>query len=250
MAIDFSQVKRLQITDSSNNTVEVIKIQNASNVVLWQRKVVTSITLSGQNTSLNKDSTFIFGGTVTAHYNDNTTANVTTSTTFSGYDMSTAGSQTVTATYTEEGVTVTATYTLTVVAESWTTLWTGNVEYTNGSGNVCQLSSLTGTKTLRFTFTMSVSGQASGSTTVYYDNHGNTTTSTKPSSPFTTTINTSNYTTKILGIKCSSGTKISAMELLWTAGSTKYFQIQSSNGSGGTNGNAKLKITKIEMLQS
>lgn len=82
-----------------------------------QAKVLTSITLSGYTTSLNRGASFSFGGTVTAHYSDSTTADVTASTTFSGYNMSATGQYTVTASYTENGVTETATYTLNVVAK-------------------------------------------------------------------------------------------------------------------------------------
>ena len=86
-----------------------------------QPKVLTSITLSGQTTTLSRGAAFSFGGTVTAHYSDSSTADVTSSTTFSGYNMSTAGTYTVTASYTEDGVTKTATYTLTVT-KAWSNI--------------------------------------------------------------------------------------------------------------------------------
>ena len=165
--------------------LDVIQIQNSSNVILWQKKRVESITLSGQNSSLNKDSIFIFGGTVTATYSDGTTADVTTSTTFTGYDMSTAGEQTVTASYTERGVTVTATYTLTVVAEGWHTIWEGSKTIRNNGGTISGTSnnfaySASGTgyrPKLRLTFTnMTNTGR-------YYNN--NNTPTTMPSSPLT-----------------------------------------------------------------
>ena len=75
---------------------------------------LSSITISGQKTTFDVGDTFTFGGTVTAHYSDNTTANVTSSATFSGYDMSEDGNQTVTVSYTEGGVTKTTTYNITV----------------------------------------------------------------------------------------------------------------------------------------
>lgn len=56
------------------------------------------------------------GMIVTATYEDATTNDVTASATFSGYDMSTTGSQTVTVSYTEGEVTKTATYAITVEA--------------------------------------------------------------------------------------------------------------------------------------
>ncbi len=54
--------------------------------------------------------------TVTANYDNSTNKNVTASATFTGYDMSTAGDQTVTVSYTENKVTKTATYDITVSA--------------------------------------------------------------------------------------------------------------------------------------
>ena len=62
-------------------------------------KVLSSISVSGQTTTFDQGDTFAFGGTVTAHYEDTTTADVTSSATFSGYDLSTSGSQTVTVSY-------------------------------------------------------------------------------------------------------------------------------------------------------
>ena len=89
------------------------EIKNVS-VKQYEPLALSSISVSGQNTIFTVGDTFAFGGTVTATYNDETTADVTTSATFSGYDMSTAGSQTITVSYSESGVTKTTTYTITV----------------------------------------------------------------------------------------------------------------------------------------
>ena len=62
--------------------------------------------------------------TVTAHYTVAADADVTSSTTYSGYDPYTTGNQTVTFTYTESGVTKTTTYTAKVSAASVTTTTT------------------------------------------------------------------------------------------------------------------------------
>ncbi len=75
---------------------------------------LSSIAVSGQTTTFNVGDTFSFGGTVTATYSDNSTADVTSSTTFSGYNMSIAGTQEVTASYTEGSITETAKYNITV----------------------------------------------------------------------------------------------------------------------------------------
>ena len=78
---------------------------------------VASIAVDGQKTELLQGADFDFGGTVTATYTNDETADVTSKAEFSGYDMSTPGEQTVTVSYTEEGSeTVTTTYQLTVLA--------------------------------------------------------------------------------------------------------------------------------------
>ena len=103
----------------------VLKVGSSGQIQLYQIQYVTaaaktlsSISVSGYTTSFTVGDTFSFGGTVTAHYSDSTTANVTSSATFSGYNMSTAGNYTVTASYTEGSVTKTATYGITVSAPS------------------------------------------------------------------------------------------------------------------------------------
>ena len=79
---------------------------------------LSSITLSGTYpTTFRVGDTFSHEGmTITATYEDATTKDVTANSTFSGYDMSTIGSQTVTVSYTEGEVTKTATYAITVEA--------------------------------------------------------------------------------------------------------------------------------------
>ena len=79
-------------------------------------KTLSSISISGQKTSFTLDESFSFGGTVTAHFSDSSTSNVTSSATFSGYNMSVAGNYTVTVSYTYSGTTKTTTYSITVTA--------------------------------------------------------------------------------------------------------------------------------------
>ncbi len=62
-------------------------------------KELISISISGQTTAFTQGDTFSFGGTVTAHYDDGTTADVTSIASFSGYSMSAVGTQTVTVSY-------------------------------------------------------------------------------------------------------------------------------------------------------
>ncbi len=79
---------------------------------------LASISVSGQNDTFTQGDAFEFGGTVMATYSNGTTANVTSSASFSGYNMSTTGSQTVTVSYTEGGVTKTTSYSINVNAPS------------------------------------------------------------------------------------------------------------------------------------
>ena len=79
---------------------------------------LTGITLSGDYpTTFNVGDDFSHEGmTVTATYDDNTSEDVTADATFEGYDMNTAGTQTVTVSYTKGDVTKTASYDITVNA--------------------------------------------------------------------------------------------------------------------------------------
>lgn len=179
-------------------------------------KVLTSITLSGQTTSLNRGAAFSFGGTVTAHYNDNSTANVTSSTTFSGYNMSKAGTYTVTASYTYRSVTKTATYKLTV-NKAWSAVWSGSKTITYNGNNVSGDQTIYTTPkndgfnigNYRVTFTMSASG-GSGYTTRYNTNDRglSSSTTTKPASPYrwNTTLTHSYLRQDIVTIYRTTGT--------------------------------------------
>lgn len=80
-------------------------------------KTLTGITLdtSSAKTAYELNDTFDSSDVVvTAHYDDLTTADVSASATFTGYDMSTRGNQIVTVSYTEVDVTKTTTYTINV----------------------------------------------------------------------------------------------------------------------------------------
>mgnify|MGYP002626133940 CR=1 FL=1 len=80
-------------------------------------KVLSSIALSGDYvTSFKTGNEFTFGGVVTANYDNGSTKVVTSEATFFGYDMSNAGTQQVTVSYTENDVTKEATYNITIVA--------------------------------------------------------------------------------------------------------------------------------------
>ena len=84
-----------------------------------ETKTLSSISLSNKQTSYEVGDSFV-KPTVTAHYDDNSTKDVTSSATFSGYNLNSIGNYTVTASYTEGGVTKTATYSISVTASTKT----------------------------------------------------------------------------------------------------------------------------------
>ena len=91
---------------------------------------LVSIALSGQTTTYNVGDSFSFDGTCTATYDDESTKTVTP-TSVSSPDMSTAGTKTVTVSYTEGDKTVTTTYEITVnVVKTATSLSWSAATYT------------------------------------------------------------------------------------------------------------------------
>lgn len=91
------------LSNAGNQTVTVSYTNGVTRTTSYSitvtAVVVTSLEISGAKTSFNVGDTFSFGGTVTAHYNNGSSADVTASASFSGYNMSTAGNQTVTVSY-------------------------------------------------------------------------------------------------------------------------------------------------------
>lgn len=75
--------------------------------------VLSSISISGEKTTYDVGDSFV-KPTVTAHYSNGSSKDVTTSATCSGYDLSKDGVCTVTVSYTEEGVSKSTSYQITV----------------------------------------------------------------------------------------------------------------------------------------
>ncbi len=154
-------------------------------------KTLSSISVSGQTTTFNKNDTFVFGGTVTATYSSGSPVDVTndSSTTFSGYDMSVAGQQTVTVSYTYAGTTKTTTYTITVgnasedteegsvtaasgALSGWTSSGTGSayadgsVKFDSAGDNVYKLDIFTGDVSSNMTtLEVTINGKINGTPT-------------------------------------------------------------------------------------
>lgn len=101
-------------TQNTSVTISYSGKSCSQSITVSAAKTLSSISISGQTTSFVEGDAFSFGGIVTAHYSDLTTENVTASATFSGYNMTSAGGQTVTVSYTKNGTTKTADYSITV----------------------------------------------------------------------------------------------------------------------------------------
>ena len=106
-------------------------------------KILSSIALSGEYpTTFHIGDAFSHEGmTVTATYESGKTADVTASATFSGYDMATAGTQTVTVSYAEGEVTKIATYDITINAPAALSSITLSGTYTTEFGQGDEFSS-------------------------------------------------------------------------------------------------------------
>ena len=135
-------------------------------------KALKSIALSGSYpTEFNRGHEFSHEGmTVTATYTDNTTADVTAQATFSGYDMSKTGTQTVTVSYTEEEVTKTAEYEITVKATlTPATDWYETVDFAALYSSVTTNATVEDYEGTSFAMTFA-KPESSSNPTKYYDN--------------------------------------------------------------------------------
>ena len=118
------------------------------------------IELSNITASFNKGATFI-KPTVTAYYEDDTSADVTSSATFSGYDMSTAGAYNVSVNYSEHNVTKSTSYGI-VVKESGGEAEGGLIKFGSGTGCIpIDKGSVQATDSLSNSWTISVTGTSS-----------------------------------------------------------------------------------------
>ncbi len=91
------------LSTAGSQTVSVsytnVTTVNTSYSITVTALAVTSIDINGYKTTFKVGDEFTYGGTVIAHYNNGSTADVTNEATFSGYNMSTAGNQTVTVSF-------------------------------------------------------------------------------------------------------------------------------------------------------
>ncbi len=109
-----------KIQGQENPLEQDAKINVTSDIVLvaiWKDnpKNLSSIAISNAKTEYTQNDVFV-KPTVTATLLDGTTKDVSSSATFTGYDTSKVGQQTVTVSYTENDITKTTTYTITIKA--------------------------------------------------------------------------------------------------------------------------------------
>lgn len=129
------------------------------------------IELSNITSSYNEGATFI-KPTVTAHYEDETSTDVTSSATFSGYDMGTAGAYNVSVSYSEHNVTKSTSYGI-VVKESGGEVEGGLVKFGNGTGcTPIDKASVQATDSLSNSWTISVVGTSSYTQNANYSQVG------------------------------------------------------------------------------
>ena len=170
--------------------------------------------------------------------------------------MSTAGTYTVTASYTENGITAIATYSLTV-NKAWSQIWSGNKSKTMtptssiGKVNV-YTSTLTGTQTLRVTYSSSGSGGDKDRVNLYCTSNASTTlikwTKTKPSSPVQISVDmgkSRNYYLAICRSNSSSYVSGPAVSFNYDE-NTKTFYLYGTLLGSLVSGSVTLTITKIE----
>lgn len=111
---DLSGYNYFKIVNKSGNVVTCTSI-DVTTASTPSAITLSSIAASGMTTEYNVGDTFSFDGDVTATYSDDSTKEVTP-TSVTSPDMSTAGTKTVTISYTEGGVTKTTSYDITVSA--------------------------------------------------------------------------------------------------------------------------------------
>lgn len=232
-------------------------------IYLQVKKVADYIVLSGYNTNFYKNDTFAYGGTVTAYYLSGSSNVVTSPLSFTGFDMSTAGTYTVNVNYytqakwnlsqqTKTTASVNATYTLTV--SEWIELWSGNVTRTRDatgtavSTDIASFSSselLSGNNTFRITYSMAGTGS-----TVSYQENGSSVSNYH--SPLSTTINVLNpdSQTTYTVAQVRGGTSAIAyyqVQLRWEYSGLKFYLYDNKSVFGTpTDSSATMTVTKIE----
>ena len=111
----FDPTTSTQLTKSHTSVTITYNGKSTSQAITVKDPVtLSSISISGYTTAFVEGDTFAFGGIVTAHFSDNSSENVTSGATFTGYNMTEVGQHEVTVSYTFKGKTETAKYNINV----------------------------------------------------------------------------------------------------------------------------------------
>ena len=138
---------------------------------------------------------------------------------------------------------------------SWHTIWEGSKTLKNSTSNieVAKLDALSGTVTLRVTWSSTASGGNDyGMITKYYNNNGSKTTTYKPANPFQFDLNTTSSRNYIVG--CTRITDNSDLKyttgrichLYWSRTYKSFYLSGDVGGYGASDVDLSVTITKIE----
>ncbi len=114
--MDLSNVVTTVYSSSGTVSHQLLFVSSSTLAAHQSSVTLESISISNAKTSYLQGDTFV-KPVVTAHYSNETENEVTASATFTGYDLSSTGNQTVTVSYTEGGQTRTTTYSINVAAD-------------------------------------------------------------------------------------------------------------------------------------
>ena len=114
--MDLSNIVTTVYSSSGNISHQLLFVSSSTLAAHQSSVTLESISISNAKTSYLQGDTFV-KPVVTAHYSNETENEVTASATFTGYDLSSTGNQTVTVSYTEGGQTKTTTYSINVAAD-------------------------------------------------------------------------------------------------------------------------------------
>lgn len=215
---------------------------------------LASIAVTPKTTEFFVGDTFVFDGTVTATYEDGSTKDVTASAKASSPDMTTAGTKTVTVSYTEGEVTKQDTYEITVAVSDNHTLSMTMAEYV--SAHECKVSAgsdVTVYKVLKLSDSvrMSTSGEPNCGSfwgenrewRLYQNKGGDVTVSVAEGCSLksvTLTFGTSNN-----GVLLDAGNATIASGKEYTvSGSSVTYTV----GNSGTGANGQVKITAVKVV--
>lgn len=134
------------------------------------------------------------------------------------------------------------------ITKGWHTIWEGSVKNDSATTiDIAALNDLSGTVTLRVTWSCSISGGSSIPTKYYNNNGWQNTTSTKPDSPFQFDLNADSNRSYIVGVDKTSDDGLGrSCSLNWKL-YNRSFVLSGSEGMYGTGGvSLSMTVTKIE----